>query len=84
MVAVLRSLEKVDKLAVITREAIAPDECDIGRIVSSTKSHYRIDAITPTATWEPDHRRFRIDDVTRIQFDGAYERTLATLARSPR
>lgn len=82
IVGLLRSLKKLDKLAVITREAITPDECDIGRIVSSTRSHYRIDAITPTAKWEPDHRRFRIDDVTRIQLDGAYERTLAALAGS--
>jgi hypothetical protein len=36
--------------------------------------------ITPGAEWEADDRVFRLSDITRVQFGGAYERTLADVA----
>jgi hypothetical protein len=63
-------------LLTIHREDVHPDECEIGEIRMSFESTYVLKWLDPDARWETDDRAFRYSDVTRLDFDGEYERTL--------
>lgn len=80
MKTLLASLQDRYPLVVIHRERRVPDECEVGRIRALTNTTYRLDWMTPTAEWEDDERVFKLADVTRVQFDGTYENTLADVA----
>jgi hypothetical protein len=76
------SVEERYPLIVIHRERVLADEGEIGRIKLTSGDTYALRFISPTATWEDDDRTFRYADVTRVQFDGEYENTLALVAGS--
>lgn len=78
--ALLASLRVAYPLVVIHRERVAPDSCEIGRVRALSASTYRLSWISPTAVFEEDGRRFKLSDITMVQFDGAYENTLAAVA----
>ena len=76
----LVSVEQRYPLVTIHRERITPDECEIGRLKLASDGGYALRWITPEATWEHDYRTYRYSDITRVGFDGEYERTLALVA----
>lgn len=65
---------------VISRERKFPDEVAIGRLRATLKTGIRIDWITPGAELEEDSTLYRYTDITRLEFGGAYEQTLALVA----
>lgn len=67
-------------LLVIHREIAFPDECEIGRPRGVRANRYQLHWINPSAEFEVDDRVYKISDVTRVQFDGEYERTLALVS----
>ena len=76
----LRSIEHRYPLVVISRELLAPHECEIGRIKLTSDATYALRMLTPEATWMHDDQVYRYDDVTRLGFAGAYENALALVA----
>jgi hypothetical protein len=80
MSRLLRSVDDAGSLLVISREFKMPGECEIGRLLRLKRETYQMRWITPGAEWEADDRVFRLSDITRVQFGGAYERTLADVA----
>ncbi len=81
MASLLKSVNEAYPLVVIHRESVTPDSCEIGRVRDISDRTYHLDWINPNASFEKDGRRFRLADITRIQFDGAYENALAMVAR---
>lgn len=81
MRSLLQSVNDNYPLIVIHRELMAPDSCEIGQISKIGSMRYRLHWINPMAVFEPDRRSYNLVDVTRVQFDGAYENTLATVAK---
>jgi hypothetical protein len=78
----LKSIERKYPLVVIYRERTAPGECEIGRIRLTSRSTYALRWISPTATWEDSDLTYKYADITRVDFDGEYESTLALVADS--
>lgn len=78
--SLLRSIEKQFPLVVIERELVSPGECEIGRIKLTTETTYALKCIGLDATWLRDSQSYKYSDITRIGFDGEYERTLALVA----
>ena len=76
----LHSVQERYPLIVIEQERLYPEECVIGRIKLTSESTYALRVISPSATWELDDRTFRYSEVTRVGFDGEYERTLALVS----
>lgn len=76
----LRSIERTYPLVVIHRERVVPGECEVGRIKLTSESTYALRWISPTATWEDDDLTYQYADITRVDFDGEYENTLAMVA----
>ena len=78
----LRSIEQRYPLVVIHRERVVPEECEIGRIKVTSESSYALRWITPAAVWADNDKTYRYADITRVGFDGGYEKTLALVAAS--
>lgn len=67
-------------LLVISREREFPGEVVIGRLAATLKSGIRIDWVTPGAELEEDRTLYRYAAITRLEFGGEYEHTLALVA----
>lgn len=65
---------------VVRRERTSRAECEVGQVAELRAQTYRLRWLTPMAEVEEDERWFRFADVTMLQFDGEYEKTLAALA----
>jgi hypothetical protein len=81
MEALLHSLRHVTPLVTIHREALAPDECEIGRVEMISTDGVVVQTITSSAAWA-ERRAFTFEEITRIEFGGEYEKTLAMVAAS--
>lgn len=81
--AVIRSLAATFPLINVFTEADDPTVCAIGRPVRATGKRVHLLDITPDATWEQAPRRFRYEDVTRIDVGGRYEVALHALGGYP-
>ncbi len=75
------------KVALLTlhREAISPDTCSIGTVRQLTEKSITLRWLTPNAKWDGDSPRYRLADVTLLEFGGEYEDALARVvgARQP-
>lgn len=77
---VLASVDARHHVVVVHREEVSPHECEVGRVVRLSTRTYGLVWLDPLGTWDQDDRRFLLRDVTRVQFDGAYEKTLLLAA----
>ena len=66
-------------LLVFHRESRWKDECYIGSVASVTAKTITISSIDPAAKHEGSYR-MRLADITKIEFDGYYERALWAVA----
>ena len=79
MESILRSIDEHFPLLVVHREQVNGDECWIGSLDSVGDKTFLLNAMNPEAKWN-GAKRFRFDEVTRIEFDGGYETALAQVA----
>jgi hypothetical protein len=75
----LKSVAKHYPLIVIHPERKKPDVCYIGPLISMTERTCTIEDLDCNAEWTGP-RRIRLEDVTRVEFDGGYENALAATA----
>jgi len=68
-------------LVAVHPERKHPGICWIGRPLAIQANELVLAYITPGATWEGEHH-CRLSDVTRIDFGGAYEESLALVAEA--
>lgn len=84
--ALMTSLSAISPLMTINRERIDPEICYIGRLRLAGDNKFLMDEIDPDASWYKTPAEFRYDEITRVDFDTAYEQALhlvATADRSP-
>lgn len=67
-------------LVSISRERAHPDEIAVGRVCGVGKTGFALQWITPSAVLEERTSFQRFAGITRLQFGGEYERTLALVA----
>ncbi len=79
MKTALRSIDEHFPLLVVHREEVNGDECWIGSLDSVSDKTFTLRAMDPDAKWSGP-KRFRFNEVTRIEFDGGYETALAQVA----
>lgn len=77
------TIASVAPLLVVAREALTPDEVTIGRVMGVLKSGFRLQPITPEAKIVASPTLYRFSSITRLEFGGEYERTLALVAGIP-
>jgi hypothetical protein len=83
LAAAIESIRRNQPLVVLHRERMAPGEVAVGCVRQALPSGIRLHWITPRAEWEDDPTLYRYDSITRVQFGGEYERTLALIAGPP-
>jgi hypothetical protein len=81
--ALLKSANALFPLVSILRERIKPDECVIGRVLNVSEKSFLLHTIDPGAVWEQKPTRFRLRDVTRVEFGGGYEEALHLVGGDP-
>ncbi len=79
----MESVSSKFQLITIHREIKRPDECYIGRLLHTTEKTVVIDNLDTCAEWTGP-RRFKLHEVTRLDFEGGYERALALTAPIPK
>jgi hypothetical protein len=67
-------------LVTIHTEAVKPDVCFIGRVVSMATDSVALRTIGPDASWSKKEKKFKLSDITRVDCGGAYEEALALVA----
>ncbi len=79
METILGSVDEHFSLMVIHREAVDQTECHIGSLEGIADKTFTIKEIDRDAQW-CGVKRFRVDEVTRVEFNGGYETALAQVA----
>jgi hypothetical protein len=79
MQTVLESAQRRYPLLAIHYEREDHTTCGVGRILRTTRTTCVLDWITPEASFEGEHRRYRLADLTRVQFGNDYEEALAAV-----
>lgn len=70
-------------LVTIHREKVTPDICHIGRVLEVQKGNLALLEIGPDATWEDIPMRYRLREITRVNFGGEYENALRLVGGNP-
>jgi hypothetical protein len=73
-VSILRTLRP--SVVTVHRESISPDTCVIGRIISDNNVYFEILEIAPDAKWDSEPSYYRLNQITRIDLLGPYEKAL--------
>lgn len=81
--SVLRSACAAARVVSIHWEALAPDECSIGRVDEEHRHEFSFREVNPSARWNRDHAEHRYADLTRIDFLRGYEEALADVLDAP-
>lgn len=76
---VLRTGTKKSRIVAVHLEYTNPTVCYIG-IARMGKKYLRLHEITPNARWRRKPTRFHLANISRIDFDGHYERALLAVA----
>lgn len=70
-------------LVTIHLEGVKPNVCYIGRIVDVTSGRVSIIEIGPDAAWDDQPTTYKLSEITRVDFGGAYEEALHLVAGPP-
>ena len=79
----LRSAGLAFPLVTIHREEVDCEVCQIGRVIRVERGRVLLLEIRPDATWEEQPTRYRLNEITRIDFGGDYEEALDLVAGTP-
>ncbi len=72
----LLSASRAFPLVTIHREKVDPDICWIGRVLGVEHGHVSLLEINPDASWDDNATKFKISEITRVNFGGDYENAL--------
>ena len=78
--ALVQSAGKRYPLITIHREKADPEVCHIGQVVSLSASSVSLLEVGPDAIWEDLPTKYRLAEITRVDFAGPYEEALALVA----
>jgi hypothetical protein len=70
-------------LVTIHRERINPDSCWIGRVVGIDRGVVSLLQIGPDAIWGERPEKYRLSEITRVDFGGSYEQALHLVGGDP-
>ena len=78
----LLSANKAFPLVTVYRERVDPEVCYIGRLIAVENGYFWLLELGPDARWEKEPTRYRLRDITRVDFGGDYETGLHSVAGS--
>jgi hypothetical protein len=78
----LESVDQKFSLFTIHRERINSGVCNVGRLAAIYASSFALKEIDPKARWTRS-RKYKYEDITRLDFGDGYADALASLATTP-
>jgi hypothetical protein len=82
--ALLESANALFPLITIHQERAKPDECFIGKVLDISEKTLLLHPIDPGAVWHKKPYRFRLAEITRVDFGGGYEEALHLVGGNPK
>ncbi|MFZ0745869.1 MAG: hypothetical protein WAM85_15780 [Terracidiphilus sp.] len=82
--ALLKSANALFPLVTIHRGRMKPDECVVGKVLDISESNLLLRTIDPGAVWDEKPSKFRLSDITRVDFGGGYEEALHLVGGKPK
>ena len=79
--SILRS--QAGSLVAIHRERVAPETCHIGIVESGNATYVELLEIGPDAKWQTESNYYRLNQITRIDLPGPYEKALLLAGGEP-
>jgi hypothetical protein len=79
----LLSAGKAFPLVTIHREQVDPAACWIGRVQNVNRGRVTLLEIGPDAVWDDSPARYRVTEITRVNFGGDYESALHLVGGEP-
>jgi len=79
--SILRTLHP--SVVTIHREQVSPDTCIIGRTTSDNNVHFEFLEIDPDGKWESEPSYYRLNQITRVDLPGPYEKALLLVGGEP-
>jgi hypothetical protein len=79
----LLSASKAFPLVTIHREKVDPDVCWIGRVVGIDRGRVSLLEIRPGAEWDDSPSKYRLREITRVNFGNDYENALHLVGGEP-
>jgi hypothetical protein len=76
----LRTATEQHRIVAVHPEYDEPEICYVGAAGGFRDSTFRLQEISPEAEWLAKRYRYRYKSISRVDFDGAYERALLELA----
>jgi hypothetical protein len=70
-------------LVAIHREQVDPDVCWIGRVMGVDRGRVSLLEINPDASWDREPKKYRLNEITRVNFGGDYEDALHLVGGEP-
>lgn len=77
------SASRIYPLITIYRERVDNEICQIGKAVGLNAGKLSLLEITPHATWDAEPTVYRLNQITRVDFGGGYERALHLVGGDP-
>lgn len=77
---VVRSASEVEPLTTVFVEYYRPDICWVGALTSIDKRALWLHEVDPQGMWRRKPRAIDLEDVTRVEFGGDYEKALRLVA----
>jgi hypothetical protein len=71
---ILRTLHP--SVVTVHREMISPGTCTIGRITNDNNVNFEMLEIDPDAKWDSEPSYYRLNQITRVDLPGPYEKAL--------
>ena len=78
---ILSSANRAFPLITIHREKVDSGICWIGRVLKFDRGHVLMQEINPAAKWHKKPSKYRLSEITRVNFGGDYENALSLVAR---
>lgn len=82
--ALLKSANALFPLVTIHQERAKPGECFIGKVLDISERKLLLHPIDPDAVWHKKPSRFRLSEITRVDFGGGYEEALHLVGGNPK
>ena len=80
---ILLSISKISSLVTIHRHKVKPDSCWIGKAIEVTDREVLLLEIGPDAKWDKKPTKFRLKEITEVEFGGGYEEALLLVGGEP-
>ena len=80
---ILLTASRAFPLVCINREKTDPSVCEIGRVVGVGRDKVTLLKIDPDAVWDYETQKYKLGEITRVDFGGGYEEALILAGGEP-